>query len=381
MLQQRARAVIRHDLAAFMATIDPAQPSFVAQQRRWFENLARVAFATWSYDYDPTDPQLSDPRSVRYRAPIWAPQQFTLSYRLRGFDALPIQLQQYPTFVRRAGHWYLASLDDFDSIGETSAVDIWDFGPVLVRRTANVLVLAHPRNRSLMDELAADMTAAIPRVDAVWTMRWSHRVVVVVPDTQHELNRITGDPSDLSQIAAVASAEVRTTAGRPDPVGDRVGINPATWPQLSALARQIVLTHELTHVATRSVTGASEPVWLTEGFADFVAYRDAGVPVPFVAADLARQVRGGRVPAGLPGDAQFAATSRQLAVAYEGAWMACRLVAQRWGLRVLDRLYAQVGTSSLPASAALSAGLARLLHLTTAQFVTDWRQFLRAQLS
>jgi hypothetical protein len=225
------------------------------------------------------------------------------------------------------------------------------------------------------------MAAAIPRVDSVWGGHWAQRVVVIVPDSQHELNRITGDPSDLSQIAAVASAEVRAAPGRPDPVGDRVGINPAAWPRLSPLARTIVLTHELTHVATRSVTGTSEPVWLTEGFADFVAYRQAGVPIQDVAADLAHAVRAGRVPTALPGDAQFSATSRQLALAYEGAWMACRLIAQRWGIATLDRLYSQVGTSSLPVGPALAAGLGQVLHLTPAQFVRDWRAYLRAQLS
>ena len=231
-----------------------------------------------------------------------------------------------------------------------------------------------------MQLLADEAVSDIPRVTAVWGSRWAQRVVLLVPSTQHELSKVVDDYGDLDHIAAVATAEVQTHPGRPDPVGDRVGINPDNWPKLSSLGRRIVLTHELTHVATRSVTGAAMPTWLAEGFADYVGYLHSGIATDFAAQELAADVRAGRVPTQLPDNNEFDGNSKQLSQAYEGAWLACRLIAQRAGQDGLVRFYHVVGASPESADAAVAAGLRRVLHESTAQFTAQWRDYLIAQL-
>jgi hypothetical protein len=240
-----------------MSTVDPERRRFRTQQSKLFANLRDVPFASWSYSFGSEAPQLPSDRTGRYGAPAWAPSEFALHYRLRGFDRRPTNLPQYPTFVHRSSGWYLASLSDFASAGAKSAKDLWDFGPVAVVRTSSVLVLGHPGSESLMQGLADEVTADIPRVTAVWGHRWAREAVVLAPSTQHELGQVVGDFGKLDNIAAVASAEVNVGAGKPDPVGDRIGINPDNWVKLSPLGQQIVLTHELTHVATRAVTSSS----------------------------------------------------------------------------------------------------------------------------
>ena len=86
----------------------------------------------------------------------------------------------------------------------------------------------------------------------------------------------------------------------------------------------MVITHELTHVATGATRGGRVPMWLSEGFADYVGYRDAGIPVRTAAAELAAEVRAGILPARLPGPGDFAPGAPRLAQAYEEAWLACR---------------------------------------------------------
>ena len=381
LLARRSHAVLHHDKAEWMSTVDPAQPRFRRRQQAVFANMRQVPFASWSYTFVPTAPQLPDTQSRRYGVDSWAPANFSLHYRLRGFDRRPTNLRQYPTFVHRATGWFLASFTDFVNEGAKSAYDLWDFGPVAVVRTPTVLVLGHPDEFALMQSLASEVAADIPRVTAVWGHGWAQRAVVLAPDTQRELGQTVGDFGDLTHIAAVATAEVNEGSGKPDPVGDRIGINPRNWSKLSSLGRQIVLTHELTHVATRSVTSDATPTWLAEGFADYVGYLDSGVPTTFVAQELRADVLAGHAPAALPADSQFDGANRKLSQAYEGAWLACRLIAQKWGQRTLVRFYRAVGRSPNTPAVAVATASGPVLHESWSTFLVQWRRFVRAELA
>jgi hypothetical protein len=339
-----------------------------------------VSFASWDYDFDAKKSLKPSPRAKRHDAPTWSPANLSLDYRLRGFDRRATRLPQFPTFVHRASGWYLTSFDDYRRSGKRSSTDLWDYGPVVAIRTDRVLVLGHPQAESLMRSIAAQVASDIPRVNAVWTHHWSQRAVVLVPATQYELGRVVADYGDLDKIAAVATAEVQLGTSRPDPVGDRIGINPANWPKLSLLGQRIVLTHELTHVATRAVTSSSIPTWLAEGFADYVGYLDSGVPTTFVAQDLAAAVRAGRTPRHLPRVGEFNGASARLSDAYEGAWLACRLIAERWGQDTLVRFYSDVGRSHRDPTVAVDSAMRRVLHISSATFVARWRSFVSQSL-
>jgi hypothetical protein len=380
LLARRSAAVLEHDRDAWAATLDRRQRGFFRTQMRLFDNFQDVPFKSWSYAFVPDVERMPSERSRRYDVPTFTPSQFALRYRLRGFDTKPASVFQTPTFVHRDGKWLLASFSDFRSEGAKSSVDLWDFGPVSVLRRSNVLVLGHPASADIMRVVADEVSAGIPRVSAVWGHDWSERAVVLVPETQHELGTVVGDFGDLDNIAAVATAEV-AIGGRPNPVGDRIGINPANWPELSPLGRRIVLTHELTHVASRALTGASTPNWLAEGFADYVGYLGTGVPTSFIAQDLAVDVRATGAPRGLPSDAQFAGSNAKLSQAYEAAWMACVLLAQRYGEDDLVRFYRAVGREQyLQPNEAVGNVMRRLFDLRLRTFVSDWRSFVQSQL-
>jgi hypothetical protein len=373
LLHRRSTAVLRHDRAAFLSTVDPREKAFYAAQSQLFANLAAVHFAGWSYTMSRRSAGRDGGKLLAYAAPAWAPAHFALHYRLAGFDPSPTRLPQYPTFVERTGRWYLASLSDFAWRGEVSATDLWDYGPVKVVHSGPVLVLGALQDSDTMYEVAALARNAIPKVTAVWG-RWSQRAVIRIPSTQHEMALITGDNGGLDRIAAVASAEVQSSHGRPAPVGNRITINPQAWPDLGAEGASVVLTHELTHVATRADTGTQTPRWLAEGFADYVGFRGSGLSVRSIAAELARAVRHGRLPLRLPTDADFGGRARGLNRAYELSWMACRYLAKRFGQADLVRFYRQVGRSRLRTGPAVASALHRVLGLTPAQFTLGWRK-------
>jgi hypothetical protein len=375
----RAAAVVHHNRVAFMASIDPDSKRFRRAQSRMFANIARVPLSTWSYTMTAL-PRSAPPNVDHYRAPTWAPEYFALHYQLTDFDDKPTTLRQYPTFVKRDGRWYLASLTDYAPRHLRSATDIWDYGPVKVLRSRNALVLGAPSQATTMAEVQRQVRSAIGPVSAVWGKDWARRAVVLVPETTREMALIDDYRGDLSNLAALTSAEVSTTAGKPAPVGDRITINPVNWPLLSRLGAAVVIRHELTHVATRADTGTQTPTWLSEGFADYVGFLDVPVSVSVAAGALNKAVDAGRVPDALPADRDFRSSNPQLAVHYEASWLACRYIAEHFGQQTLVRFYRAVGTSPKRAQVALSGALRDELGMALPEFVMRWRHYVVQEL-
>jgi hypothetical protein len=377
LLGRRAAALMRRDREGFLADVDPKAAEYRARQGALFDNIREVPLATWFYDPHPAAATAVTPTVLRrHGAEVWA-TEVDLSYTLAGFDERPVVARQYQTFVRRSGRWYVGGDDDLASQGLRSVRGPWDFGPVTVLRSPHGLVLAHPSTKALSREVSGLLERAVTRVSATWSS-WRRRVVVVVAGDAAEVQALVPAAGDLTQIAAVTAAEVDLRGG--PPLGERVVLNPKAFGALTEQGREVVIQHEVTHVATEAVTSASTPVWLSEGFADYVGYLGQQVRAPSVARELAAEVRAGRSPATPPGEGEFAADSRRLAQSYQAAWLACRLIADRVGEPGLVRLYRTVSAGPGDPDAALDSGLRSVLGLTTEQFITLWRSYLRAQL-
>ncbi|MET8867480.1 hypothetical protein ABZW11_31455 [Nonomuraea sp. NPDC004580] len=234
------------------------------------------------------------------------------------------------------------------------ARDLWP-GPHVVRRGRWSTVVGHDAEG--LGELARTADTAGRRVSAV--LARPVRPLVVVPADAREAARLAR-VGGVDGLAAVAD-------------GTRVIVVPEAFATLNPVGRDVVLAHELTHV----VAGTDGlPVWLYEGFADYVAYRDAGLPVATAAAELAAEVRAGRLPTVLPGPAAFAADGGDpagLARAYQEAWLACRFLADRFGEGTLVRLYRAARLDG--ADRALAA-----LGLSVATLTARWRAYVRDQL-
>jgi hypothetical protein len=376
LLVRRAAALLRRDRVAFLAGVDPGTP-FRRVQARLFDALESVPLTDVAYELDP-GPALELPPAAarRYTVPAWG-AAVRMRYALAGYDGEPTAQEHYLTFVLRGARWYLGADRDFDTAGRRTARGLWDFGPVAAVRTRRVLVLGHPASLPLMRRILRTADAAVPRVSGVWR-DWPGRVVVLVPDSTTELRRVVEHAGDLSQIAAVASADVGVDGG--PPAGERVAINPAPFRSLSDFGRQVVLQHEITHVATRDVTSTNTPYWLAEGFADYVGYLDSGATVRSAARELGADVRAGRLPKALPGERDFAGDNPRLAQSYELAWLACRLIAERVGRDGLVRFYRAVSAASGTPAAALTSSMRAELAMTPAEFVAAWRVHLRRDL-
>ncbi len=364
-LATRARAVLRHDQAAFLSTVDPAAAGFTAAQTRVFGNLRRLPLTSWSYRLRSTGTF-----PVAGRDQLAADVE--VDYALRGYDAAPVSFEAYLTMVRRSGHWYLSSQTDGAAAGKRTDVQPWDQGPLTVVTGARSLVVGQGSATALRGY--ADLAdAAVPVVSRAWPGGWARRAIIEVPGSQADMAALLGAPATAYQdIAAVTTAELRGGGTAP---ADRVIVNPRAFGQLSALGRRVVLTHELTHVATRTATTSTTPLWLSEGFADWAGYTDAGLTPGQIAPELRRDVRAGGAPRTLPADGDFATTAPRLAQAYEGGWLACRMVAGTWGHASLVALYRAAGREGV------DNALRDTLGLTQARFTARWRAYVAEELA
>ena len=371
LLDQRAQAVLAGDDDAFLATVDPAAADFAADQRRLIRRLGDVPLATWSYRVVGEGPGLAADRAAALPDGS-AIVRVRLTYRLEG-TVTDTDREHYLTVVRRGGRWLLAGDTDASSSSFDTQRDVWDLGPVRVMRGERSVVIGDTRgaDRQAMRRLAGEADSAVEAVDRVWDSDWSRRPVIVVPASQKDMASLIGsDGEGLAQIAAVTTGAFEDGLSR----GDRVVINPGAFGTLGALGRQVVLSHEMTHVATRATGVTPVPIWFSEGFADYVAYDSTSVPTQIVASDVLDEVRDGKGPQRLPESADFDAGAGDIASAYEGAWLACRMIAQRYGERRLVRLYAALNDSTGPG---WPEETAEVLGINERELVRAWKAYLR----
>lgn len=379
LLARRAEAIVRRDETAFLAGLDPlADPDFLASQRALFANLAGVPFDHWSYVLNPDDSldltALDDEPGLE----LWAPA-VDLRYALGGVDLTPTTRTMGYLFVHRAGTWYLRSDTALTDLGRRSWRGPWDFGPCEVTKTARGLVLAHPGSRPMVDRLVRELDPSVEAVSQVWGTDWSQRVALFLPDGPAEMRALVGPDFPVESVVAVAIAD-RVDTGRRTATGQRVILSPMGARALSVASLRVVLRHEITHVAARSVTVDGSPMWLLEGFSDYVGYRDTDVALAQGAPALADQVRKSGPPTSLPEDRAFRGKDRELDLAYQQAWSIARFVAERFGEPRLVTLYRELGGAGPLSASETDDVLRRAIGMDRAILLREWQAYLRGAL-
>jgi len=399
LLVRRAQALRQRDESAFLATIDPgADQIFVDAQRAQFGNLAGVPLSEWSYRLHADDvldlagrgrdgvdavvpastSATVDGGILADGAELWAPA-VELRYGLQGVDQRPTSRPMGFLFVERDGRWYLRSDEELAALGRRTWRGPWDFGPCRVTATEHGLVLYHPGSEAMVDRLVRELDPAVRSVSALWGDRWSGKVALVLPDDPAEMRALVGPGFPVEAVVAVAVADRVDTRTRTVD-GQRVVLSPMGSRALSVPSLQVVLRHEITHVAARAETMDGSPMWLLEGFADYVGYRDTSISLRQGAPDLVESVRHGGPPTALPEDRGFRARGRDLDLAYQQAWSIARFVADRYGEGQLVVLYRTLAGAGPVSAADTDAMLRRLLGVDRGGLLAGWRSYLTAEL-
>lgn len=283
-----------------------------------------------------------------------------VQWRVGGFDREPSRMEVTLTFAAtEGGAAFVTARAD-----QGSPAPLWLLQRLAVARGPESLVMvAAPAvggYARLAEQAVLDVRKVLPR--------WRGDLVVEVPASQDQLDRVLGsEDGGLGSIAAVTTP----VDGSPEsgsPV--HVFVNPAVFDPLGRQGSQIVMSHEAAHVATGAATGTL-PTWLLEGFADYVALAHVDLPVSVAAGQILAQVRRDGAPGRLPSPADFDSDDEVLGASYEAAWLACRLVADRFGERRLIRFYERADRDG-----DADAAFREVLGTSEQAFTRQWRAYL-----
>lgn len=281
-----------------------------------------------------------------------------LTWAVGGFDPGPARIE-VEVRLRRVG----------DALGVTgfggSRLPLWLQGPVEVRRTASTLLVGEDGSLSPYAGLVA---RALPQVRRVLP-DVEGRLVVEVPGSSSALDALLGVPEGTYRGVAAVTASVDGEVAEDAPV--HVFVNPEEMDRLRRTGAQVVMTHEAVHALTGAPTSRA-PVWLVEGFADYVALLDVELPLSRTAAQVIDRVRRDGLPRQLPGASDFDVVAPHLGAAYEAAWLACRALADLAGQDGLIEVYRDAS-----ASGDVETELERV-GTSVAEVTARWRELLRA---
>ncbi len=302
-----------------------------------------------------------------------------LGYTIPGFDRGTRWVSRTVTLAQKDGRWRIQSWR-----GPADRWEPFDLPDLQVVRTDRSLV-AGPVSVEVLRARLTDVELGQDQVAAVLSR--AVPAVVIVPATVDQSARLLGAGVAMPSSAAVGAGEgvgqlAATTHGARDPaspaLADRVVLDPVGLARLTAAGRRVVITHELTHVTVRASTLHDLPLWLSEGFAEWVAFRDERMDPRVVAARLLDRVRLSGPPTSLPTPADFAGGSGDPVTAYQASWLAAARIAAGAGEPGLVRLVHLMGgvvgeVSSSTPPVALDRALRLVLGSDEEQLVTDWR--------
>jgi hypothetical protein len=374
LLAKRAKAVLAGDRTAFLATVDKRQKTFYKKQGILFSSMRTVPFSDFSYEVTSTEVPRPPPRGSTGNQAYQA--QVEARYRFEGQDDSPVLARESFTFVKTRTGWRIVGPGNA-GMRRRDDIEIWHGGPVKTVRSARTLIVYHDGQETLAGRLLQAADRAYAQVGAAWTGRWERKAVILVPRDEAEAEQLVG-ARDLSQVAAVASSSVES--GQVERVlGNRIVVNTTNMARSSRLGVQVIVTHEMTHVATRSL-GKGVPLLLVEGFADYAALKPLNASQRlFTRQALDARVDGGRFDGRLPGDLEF--RSRNAPIAYDEGSTFCQWVAETFGSRKLQALYRQFQGSDRPDRVELDRGFRRVLGISRRTAERRWAAWVRDQLS
>lgn len=267
------------------------------------------------------------------------------------------------------------STGGYDVEGAAAAggpMPVWLTGALEVDRTATTTVIRVDRpdaegsaDAERLDRTIAEGVRDVRRVVGKTT----RKATIVLPSSAAQAAQLLGQPvTELSQIAAVtATVDGRVTSRSPV----YVVVNPPVFAGLDTRGSQVVISHELTHAFT-DVTTTDLPLWIVEGFADYVALRGENTPVRKSAAQILEQVRDDGVPKTLPGTKEFGSSQHGLGATYESAWLIFQMLGKRYDNDAVVDFYgsARLGTE-------VDQALRRSFGLDQEALTRAWRTYLR----
>jgi hypothetical protein len=384
-LHRRGAAVLNHDEAQFLADLDPLEQGLRTRQDAIFRGLEKLPFARFSYQL--AHGSLPQTATSDYGVPALVVPVLAV-HELTGYDTGPVAEAQSVTFVFRHGRWWFGSdQDDEADLPAAGHAEPWDDGKVGVARGKHALVIGQDDDQATLDRVAASLDRAVAADLKFWptggSHRWTGKVVVYVPEAEREFTSLFAGTKETADGVVAVTVPVYDNVdfvkgGRAygHEGGTRVIINPTYFKPTSSFFN-VVLRHEVSHVAAEPITSGGTPTWLIEGLAEYVGWRQADPSRTFFArgvdARTAKAMNAGSFHLVLPASRTFylgsVATVNQR---YTEGFLVCAYIQHRYGEAKLKKFATAMGVARTDAQepAVLKSALHSTLGLTQAQLVS-----------
>lgn len=392
-LHRRGAAVLNHDEGQFLADLDPLAQGLRTRQDLIFKGLEKLPFARFGYQLA----QGSLPQAARsdYDVPALIVPVLAV-HQLKGYDSGPVAEGQSVTFVYRQGRWWFGSdQDDEVDLPAAGHAEPWDDGEVGVAQGKHALVIGQDDDQATLDRVASSLDAAVTADLKFWPTggqgRWDGKVVVYVPEAQREFNSLfTGTKETADGVVAVTVPAYDNVEFSPGgraygrQGGTRVIINPKYFKPTSSFFN-VVLRHEVSHVAAEGITADGTPTWLIEGLAEYVGWRQAANPSrtfftrgvdPRTAAAMNRGDYHLVLP---PSSTFYLGSSATIEARYTAGFLVCAYIQHRYGEAKLKTFATLMGAAKTPNQepAVLKSALHKAFGLTQAQLASGVDSWLR----
>ncbi|WP_328521406.1 hypothetical protein [Kribbella sp. NBC_00359] len=339
-LLRRAQAVQTRNQALFLADIDPANTKLRAAQAVLFANLVEIGFTELGYSQAE---ERFNPSVLQAHGRTTYLVRVLMRYQIPQVDLAPVTTELGYTFVSRAGRWVITDDDDLDNdLGPGAHQEAWDLGRIEVERAPRVLVAVEKGDTKRGRAIAAAASQGLAEVSAYWPRKWRGSVFVIALD-ETEVRDARFADEDI-ESAASSGSTFSSLPGQDTADGTVAGAYVVINPNERDRVDEILLSHEITHVATADL-GGYEPLWLAEGAAEYVSWRGIeAISGPGEVAKWEQEVIDDALPSltSLPSDAGFYQNSADV---YGVSWLAVRYLVQRIGIAHVEELYEDMATN------------------------------------
>jgi hypothetical protein len=409
-LSRMNAALAERDVTAYLRDV-ATDPALRDRQAATFRALGRLPINRVEYSWQQAQWSRPAGLAAKYGDPDALVAVVQRRYWLKGWDTAPTSELVAWTFAHRDGRWQVVGDSDGAGALPSGAVpEPWTLGDVSVLSTRHVLLVGDraPGRQDDLRRLADRVEDAVGGVRAVWsTKSWNGRVVVYALTDERFVSPWFGQQAadgqrngagdaaefDAEVVPMEASAMTGVPASLAPPkqslAGMRMVIAPTVLDYPAAQARAVI-RHELTHLATLKV-GDEAPAWLTEGIAEYTAYRVAsssgrvdgvgaldrrGLPKQMWSALRRSSYRPELVTAH---DAFYAGTGLEVSRRYTDGWLAALYVADEHGEAKLRELVDKASDPALTTvQAREAAALRSVLDTDRATFEADVGAYARA---
>ncbi|MGW9209233.1 hypothetical protein ACWGR4_19880 [Embleya sp. NPDC055664] len=379
----RTQALKSGNVDGFVAGIDPAAPELATAQRRLFANLRLFPFT--SVEFRPSTATVEPANDA---GPLTRDVNVVFAHQITGVDSEPIA-ERYTWTVTRASvgaPLLITKIVGGSTRGGGNAFPApWDEDELAVLERPHVLLAVPAKNKTKAAAWADRAESALKKNLAVWkgpAITPQRYVIYVTPDHETFIRALSGN--DLPNVTGVCRTmpPARPTMGRDQPMaGSRITLDGSDemFAKNDGEQQTHLIRHELGHamVAEFERGGEGPPLWVSEGFAEYLAWTDLSLSEWFQPT-AREQVRAGKFTGKLPTDADVnSPDAKTSTVSYHYSMLTIRYMAEKYGVAKADQFVVAVYKD--PSPAAIDAALKEATGLDRDTFESNWAKYVKAK--